>query len=152
MPSKREFLNCNSLNSGVAGGFSAMPIAFASIPAPHASVSERTRNSRNHSARLISLWVRCVTLLAIGPSAVSADEALISQGTVWRYLDNGRNQGAAWPLVDFDDSGWSLGRADLGYGDGGETTEISFGSDSANNYITTYCVLGRIAPSLTDQL
>lgn len=38
----------------------------------------------------------------------------------------------------FDDSSWSSGPAQLGYGDGDEATVVSFGIDPANKYITTY--------------
>ena len=40
--------------------------------------------------------------------------------------------------LGYDDSGWTNGPAELGYGDGTEATVVSFGPDSANKYITTY--------------
>ena len=63
---------------------------------------------------------------------------LVAQGSVWRYLDNGTNQGVAWRPALFDDSSWASGAAQLGYGDGDETTVVSYGPSSANKYITTY--------------
>jgi calcineurin-like phosphoesterase family protein/Big-like domain-containing protein/purple acid phosphatase-like protein/type IX secretion system substrate protein len=63
---------------------------------------------------------------------------LISSGDSWKYLDNGSNQGKDWRSPNFDDAGWSTGTAQLGYGDGDETTTISFGGNSSNKYITTY--------------
>jgi hypothetical protein len=65
---------------------------------------------------------------------------LISTGAVWRYLDNGTDQGAAWRAVAFNDSTWSNGVAQLGYGDTprDETTLVGFGPDANNKYITTY--------------
>jgi hypothetical protein len=63
----------------------------------------------------------------------------ISRGASdWRYLDNGSDQGIAWSDRVFDDSAWPLGTAQLGYGDGDESTVVSFGPDPANKYITTY--------------
>ena len=56
----------------------------------------------------------------------------------WRYLDDGSNQGTAWQTVGFDDGGWSTGSAQLGYGDGDESTVVSFGSNSSNKFITTW--------------
>jgi fibronectin type 3 domain-containing protein len=80
-------------------------------------------------------------LLAIG-LAVSRAEAvqvtLVPAGAVWKYLDNGSNQGTAWRATDFDDTGWASGPAQLGYGDGDEATVVSFGPDPNNKYITTY--------------
>ncbi len=63
---------------------------------------------------------------------------LISTGAVWKYLDNGTDQQSAWRLLGFNDAGWSNGPAQLGYGDSDERTVVSFGSNSAAKYITTY--------------
>ena len=67
---------------------------------------------------------------------------LISTGAVWKYLDNGSDQGTAWRAIGFNDSSWASGPAELGYGDASdgrpEATVVSFGPDSANKYITTY--------------
>jgi hypothetical protein len=62
----------------------------------------------------------------------------ISPGAVWKYLDDGSNQGTAWAQPGYSDSAWSSGPARLGYGGDGEQTTVSFGADSANKYITTY--------------
>jgi len=51
-------------------------------------------------------------------------------GSVWNFLDDGSNQGTAWRNTNFDDSQWSSGAGELGYGDGDET--------SNNRHVTTY--------------
>lgn len=63
---------------------------------------------------------------------------LISAGSSWKYLDNGSNQGTAWRETAFSDATWKSGNAELGYGDGGEATVVSYGTSSTNKYITTY--------------
>ena len=67
---------------------------------------------------------------------------LVSQGTTWKYLDNGSNQGTAqgtaWSAAGFNDAAWATGAAQLGYGEGDEATVISFGPDANNKYITSY--------------
>jgi hypothetical protein len=63
---------------------------------------------------------------------------LLPSGTVWRYLDDGSDQGAAWREPSFDDASWKSGVAELGYGDGDETTVVSYGPDADNKYLTTY--------------
>ena len=63
---------------------------------------------------------------------------LISAGASWKYLDNGTNQGTAWKAASFNDATWNSGNAELGYGDGGEATVVSYGPSSTNKYITTY--------------
>ena len=62
----------------------------------------------------------------------------IRRRTTWKFLDDGSNQGTAWRDPDFDDSDWDSGRGQLGYGDGDETTVVSFGSNSDNKHRTTY--------------
>jgi chitodextrinase len=66
------------------------------------------------------------------------DTQLIPLGSVWRYLDNGSNQGTAWRANTFNDSAWASGPAQLGYGDGDEATVVGYGPDPNNKYATTY--------------
>ncbi len=75
---------------------------------------------------------------SIWDNAAPADEALIPFGATWRYLDDGSDQGSAWRAPGFDDSTWAQGPAQLGFGEGDEATEVSFGGDPENVHITTY--------------
>jgi hypothetical protein len=68
----------------------------------------------------------------------AASQTLIPTGAAWRYLDNGSNQGTAWRATAFNDAAWKSGPAELGYGDGGETTVVSYGSNANRKHITTY--------------
>jgi hypothetical protein len=63
---------------------------------------------------------------------------LISLEENWKYHDLGENLGTAWYEISYADSTWSEGAAELGYGDGDEATELSYGSDGNNKHITTY--------------
>lgn len=74
------------------------------------------------------------------PLIVAASPAPIepSVASTWKYLDNGSNQSTQWRARIFDDSGWSSGVPEFGYGDGGEETVISFGASGSNKHITTY--------------
>lgn len=54
----------------------------------------------------------------------SSTEILISSDRIWRYLDDGSDQATAWRALDYDDSAWKSGRAELGYGDGDEVTVV----------------------------
>ena len=67
-----------------------------------------------------------------------SQQIIIPKGAEWKYLDDGTDQGIAWIESGFDDSNWSSGKAELGYGDGDEVTLLSFGSNSSNKFITTY--------------
>jgi len=67
--------------------------------------------------------------IVVGLPAVT----LISTGAVWRYLDTGTNLGTTWRGLDFIDTNWPAGPAQLGFGDGDEATVIV-----SNRQWTTY--------------
>jgi hypothetical protein len=68
---------------------------------------------------------------------VRVDAPLVAPGAVWKYLDDGSDQGTVWRAVDFDDRAWAAGPAELGYSNS-PVTVVSFGSDPTNKYITTW--------------
>lgn len=63
---------------------------------------------------------------------------VLDAGSVWSYLDDGSDQGTAWREVGFDDASWETGEAQLGYGDGDESTVVSFGPNANAKFATTY--------------
>jgi hypothetical protein len=66
---------------------------------------------------------------------------LVALGSVWKYLDNGSDQGTAWIAPAFPDGTWLSGPAPLGYGDANgiwPATTNSYGPDPNNKYVTTY--------------
>jgi hypothetical protein len=72
------------------------------------------------------------------PPAATGTLSLVARSTAWKYLDDGSNQGTGWRALGFDDSAWPSGNAELGFGDGDESTVIKYGSSSRNKYVTTY--------------
>jgi hypothetical protein len=70
--------------------------------------------------------------------ATFANVTLVPFGSTWKYLDNGSDQGTTWTSTGFNDAAWSSGTGQLGYGDGDESTIVSYGGNAANKYITTY--------------
>ncbi len=64
-------------------------------------------------------------------------DTLIASKGKWKYRDASTPPPNNWKMSNFDDSNWSQGNAELGYGDGDEATVISYGPD-ANNKIPTY--------------
>jgi len=46
----------------------------------------------------------------------------------WKYQDDGTNLGSDWKDFNYDDSSWSLGNGEFGFGDGDETTLLEDGS------------------------
>ncbi len=82
--------------------------------------------------RLVAALLLCVSSLAFGQTS------LVPAGSVWKYLDNGSDQGTAWRAPAFSDASWASGPAQLGYGDGDEATVIGYGPNANAKYITTY--------------
>ena len=61
-----------------------------------------------------------------------------ANNVAWKYLVFNTEQGTGWRATSFDDSGWSSGNAELGYGDDDEETVVGFGGNSGSKNITTY--------------
>lgn len=71
------------------------------------------------------------------PAPMLTPVTLVATGSVWKYLDDGSNQGTAWRATNFNDSGWLSGRGTLGYGDPVSTTVRANRTDGTR-IITTY--------------
>ncbi|MBN1517503.1 CotH kinase family protein [Candidatus Sumerlaeota bacterium] len=71
-------------------------------------------------------------------SGGGASTTLIDTGSQWLYDDSGTDLGEAWRESSYDDSSWSSGTAQLGYGDGDENTTLSFGSNPDDKYPCYY--------------
>ena len=77
-------------------------------------------------------------LLVMAVCGVHAQTVLVPKGAVWKYFDGNQMPAAGWMNSGFSDAAWASGPAQLGYGDGDESTVISFGPDPSNKYITSY--------------
>jgi hypothetical protein len=66
------------------------------------------------------------------------DSLVIERGAIWRYSDTGTEPDSEWEKPNYNDSGWSSGPAELGYGDGGEKTVINFGGNTSNTFTSSY--------------
>ena len=51
-----------------------------------------------------------------GITALAQTDILIATNSVWKYLDDGSDQGTAWRGSGFNDASWPSGTAPLGYG------------------------------------
>ncbi len=91
---------------------------------------------RYHAGFKLSAGGESVGLFRV--TAPPTDATLISLGAIWKYRDLGTDPGPDWMKLNYDDTGWSSGAAELGYGDGDEATVVSFGPNSGDKYPTTY--------------
>ena len=62
----------------------------------------------------------------------------LALGANWKYFDQGSLPDANWFASAYADGAWPNGNGELGYGDGDETTVVSFGPSSSNKYPSTY--------------
>lgn len=127
--SRVEFFNgTTKLGEDAAGPFT---FAWANVPAG------------NHLLRAVATDDSGIvrTSAPVNVSVVAgftSNLIFIHLGDTWRYRDAGENLQDAWRTPAYNDTGWSGGPAQLGYGDGDEQTVIGYGPDSGAKYITTY--------------
>lgn len=65
------------------------------------------------------------------------DQLLVELDQSWSYLDDGAYPGDSWNTQAFDDAAWSVGDAQLGYGDNDEATVIAAGP-APDRHITSW--------------
>ena len=61
-------------------------------------------------------------LTAFGTLMHCTAQTIITKNSVWKYKADGTDQGTAWRLNGFTDAAWSMGAAELGYGDNPATS------------------------------
>ncbi|MDB4536985.1 lamin tail domain-containing protein [Akkermansiaceae bacterium] len=76
--------------------------------------------------RLSGGEVSPTALNALFDNGVPTPEDFVNTGAIWKYLDDGSDQGSAWFATDFDDGTWAEGPSQLGYGEGDEAQAIGF--------------------------
>lgn len=72
-------------------------------------------------------------------AAQPSQNPIVSVDALWRYWDEGTQPDPSWIQLDgFDDTGWTVGAAPLGYGNDNEATLLEYGEDEANKHIAYY--------------
>lgn len=101
--------------------------------------TERYHTNFNLSGTGETLRLTSTTGLNTVPLINASIPAPVSPATVanWKYLVTGADQSTQWRARNFDDSAWSEGPAELGYGDT-QVTLLGYGDDPNNKYMTTY--------------
>lgn len=69
-------------------------------------------------------------------SLVAKDSSVIARGDLWKYLVSPSTPDPQWTSLSYDDSHWSEGFAQLGYGEGDAQTVLDYGGDPQNKIIT----------------
>ncbi len=71
-------------------------------------------------------------------STASGTTTLIPMGSTWKYSDGSSIPATNWFTSTYTDTSWKSGTAQFGYGNRGELTTISYGSNASNKYPTAY--------------
>lgn len=109
--------------------------AVLSIPGYSGNASKRVAQTYDLSpANAPQLVVTYVP-----PVAYQKGSFPISKGSSWKYNDKGVDLSAtSWTSVAYNDVQWEFGNGILGYGDGNETSTLSFGANASSKYPTYY--------------
>ncbi len=122
--------------SGVSvTGVAILPGTGGTTTSTSSTTTTSTSTTTTSTSTSTSTSTTTTTTKPAGPPGTTT---LVAAGSVWRYLDNGTDQGTAWRATGFSDTSWKQGPAQLGYGDGDEATVISYGPDPNNKYVTSY--------------
>ncbi|QQR90524.1 MAG: hypothetical protein IPJ88_01905 [Myxococcales bacterium] len=82
------------------------------------------------------------SVLDLIPGGASSPN-LVSFGDTWRYDDRRVDRGTSWLNLTYNDSSWSTGSGQFGYGDGDETTTISSNSNMRSAYFRKVITLNE---------
>ncbi|MFT5105844.1 MAG: hypothetical protein ACI9UA_001466 [Pseudoalteromonas tetraodonis] len=93
------------------------------------SISPNTVDIRNGVGTL---------LVTVGGGAGGAPLTLLPEGSSWKYLADGSDEGMAWRAPGYNDASWDSGPGQLGYGDNDEDTDVGFVETGGDKNATTY--------------
>ncbi len=129
--------------SGLAG-FSATvePASQGSIMNGNVALTKTKLSTQMHAGEQIELSCKPAPGYVFSHWEVSGsnenDSILIKRGDSWKYMEAWDITDYNWKNLNYDDSYWKSGKAELGYGDGDEATVIGYGGDSLNRMITAW--------------
>lgn len=112
-------------------------LALPELLPPHDSASWLAVRFQNSATAVATGPAHCHFIDLPGGSN-PADSVMIPFGSNWRFLSDGSDQGTSWREPAFDDSSWSSGDGQLGYGDGDEETNVGYAGTESTKNATTY--------------
>jgi len=77
-------------------------------------------------------------LYRLADAGATLERTLVSVGGEWHYYDGATAPSRDWAKPGFDDSDWQVGPGLLGYGNGNEATEVSYGTNPDSKRATVY--------------
>ena len=77
----------------------------------------------------------------LGEIRIGFPRDILPAKSIWKYLDNGSDQGTAWRGGEFNDAAWPSGGGPFGYGWGDETTVVRRTKSPTTYFRTTFEVV-----------
>src|SRR5262245_12347443 len=87
---------------------------------------------------VVQAWATLLGALCLCSSTGYSQTIIVPLASVWKYNDLGVDQGTAWRTAAFDDSSWSNGVAQLGFGDNREATRLGMTNAAGVTNLTFY--------------
>jgi uncharacterized repeat protein (TIGR03806 family) len=116
------------------GEDAASPYAFTWSNAPVGALALSALAIDNEGAATAS----AIASVTVTPAVMRFTNTLIATGAVWKYLDDGSDQGTAYTALGYNDTAWLSGPGQLGYGDGDEATQVRSNRLDGTRIVTTY--------------
>ena len=118
---------------------------FSAVSSPSMMKSDGTHPVATGLTAMANEWRFRIDAITVRTDRVVTP--FIAAGSTWKHSDQGLNLGTNWVQPHYDDSAWAAGPGRLGYNLPGITTTVSFGTNSANKYITTYFRRAFVVPA-----
>jgi len=118
---------------------------FSAVSSPSMMKPDGTHPIATGLSAMAREWLFRIAAITVRTDRVVTP--FIAGGSNWKYSDQGLDLGTNWTQPQYDDSAWAEGAARLGYNTPGVVTTVSFGTNSASKYITTYFRRAFVAPA-----
>jgi lysophospholipase L1-like esterase len=118
---------------------------FSAVTSPIMMKSDGTHPNTTGLGAMANEWLFRIDAITVRTDRVVTP--FIAGGSTWKYSDQGLDLGTNWAQSQYDDSAWAAGPARLGYNLAGITTTVSYGTNIANKYITTYFRHAFVVPA-----
>lgn len=117
---------------------------FSVVTSPSMMKSDGTHPIATGLTAMANEWRFRIAAITVRTDRVVTP--FIAGGMNWKYSDQGLDLGTNWSQPQYDDSAWAVGPARLGYNLPAIATTVSFGTNSASKYLTTYFRRAFVAP------
>ncbi len=114
------------------------PTTTTTLPPPTTTMPATTTTTSTTTTTTTTTTSTTTTTTLPPPPADPVTVVDLAAAASWSYFDGGDTVAPTWADPGFDASTWASGVGEFGYGDGDETTIVSYGPTAGRKYNTTY--------------